>query len=80
MNIAKQVRHAELLADYIRENLLTKENAFENGEINWNYVEADICIASEQFDDDSLPPLPVKVSNEEQIDAAFDLIHRTHVS
>jgi hypothetical protein len=80
LKIAQSVRHAEELANYIRENLLTKANAFSNGEINWNFVEADICIAAEQVDvSDPLPKLPVEVTNREQVDAAFDLIHRDRV-
>lgn len=82
MSIANRVRHAEELANYIRENLLTKENAFDNGEINWNFVEADIELARPGLEGcfaDPLPPLPVEVTNYEQIDAAFDLIHRERI-
>ena len=80
MSIAKRVQHAEELANYIRENLLTDENLFDGGEINWNFVEADIVMVAENSEvRDKLPPLPVKVTNFEQIDAAFDLISESHV-
>jgi len=85
MNIAKRVMKAEKIAEYVRENLLTEENAFDNGEINWNFVEADLELIACGLNDersvrDPLPEPDFKMGNFEEIEAAFDLIHRTHIS
>jgi hypothetical protein len=85
MNIAKRVMKAEKIAEYVRENLLVKCNAFDNGEINWNFVEADLCLIAKGLNDergvrDPLPTPDFEIGNYEEIEAAFDLIHRTHIS
>jgi len=61
------------LVSWIEENAMTEDN-FENGEPNFNFIEADICMTAADCDvADPLPPLPFKPSFAD-IDAAFDII------
>jgi len=74
----------EKIAKYVRDNLLIKENLFADGEINWNYIAADLelinCgLNNEDTVRDPLPEPDFKMGNYEEIDAAFDLIDFTHV-
>lgn len=61
------------LVSWIEENAFGEDN-FENGEPNFSFIEADICLTMADADvSDPLPPLPFKPSFED-IDAAFDII------
>ena len=62
------------LVAWIEENALTPENMKENGDIDFDFVEADIELSRRPSPvADPLPPLPFDPSYDD-IDAAFDII------
>lgn len=59
MTLERMSKNQQAIAEHVRDNLIIDENINEDGTINWNFVEADICMdiaegkldAEENFDD-----------------------------